>query len=298
MNTVAIPRTNRLPRLDEIATGDSTLTLRGLRAEPDDAPAILIVPAMGTASWFYVPLARALNAAGLTALTVDWRGHGESTPKVSRASVFGYREIVDDDLTAVVASAGRLFPSAPLVILGHSLGGQLSLLHLARHRPDVRAVVLVASGSAYHGGFGGLIGLRNLVCAQAFALSARVLGYWPGHRVGFGGRESRGVMRDWAHQVRTGRYEPAGDPFDYETALGEVRVPILAVDVEGDTLAPPRTVSHLLGKLPGARVTRWSYTRSAAGGKPLDHFRWVRYQQGLVPEMTAWIKDQARLEAV
>ncbi|MBO0820151.1 MAG: alpha/beta fold hydrolase [Nocardiopsaceae bacterium] len=285
---------SRLPPVAEAVSADGTrLPLRGLPGDPG-SPVVVILPAMGVSARFYLPLVRALHGAGLGAVTTDLRGHGESTPPVSRGSRFGYREMAGADLTAVFAAVADRFPSAPVVVLGHSLGGQLALLHLARHYPAasggprISGVILVASGSAWHGGFAGWHGPRNLVVSQLFGLTARVIGYWPGDLLGFGGRQSRGVMRDWARQARTGRYLLPGGG-DYESALRALRLPVLAIDVEGDDLAPPGAVSHLCGKIPNARLRRRSYARADADGRYLGHFRWVRYHQGLVPVLSEWI---------
>jgi predicted alpha/beta hydrolase len=284
---------SRLPSIAEVISADGTrLPLRGLCGDPG-SPVVVILPAMGVSARFYVPLVRAMHGAGLSAVTTDLRGQGESTPPVSRNSGFGYREIVEADLTTVFAAIADRFPAAPVVVLGHSLGGQLALLHLARHYPAadgprISGVILLASGSAWHGGFAGWRGPRNLIFSQLFALTARVIGYWPGDVLGFGGRQSRGVMRDWARQARTGRYL-LSDGSDYDSALRTLRMPVLAVDVEGDDLAPPGAVSHLCTKVPNARLSRHSYARADADGRCLGHFRWVRYHQGLVPVLNAWI---------
>lgn len=284
---------SRLPLIAEVASTDGTrLTLRGLRANPS-SPVIVILPAMGAEARFYVPVVRALHRAGLSVVTTDLRGHGECLPPVTRSSRFGYREIVESDLAAVFAAVACRFPAAPVVALGHSLGGQLVLLHLARRYavaddPGICGVILLAAGSAWHRGFEGWRSPRNLICSQLFALTAGLVGYWPGDRLGFGGQESRGVMRDWARQVRTGRYRLSGAT-DYESALREVHLPVLVVDVEDDDLAPPGAVSHLCAKIPNARIIRRCYARADADGNHLGHFRWVRYHQGLVPMLNAWI---------
>jgi predicted alpha/beta hydrolase len=285
-------RRSNLPLVCVATTpGGVRFPVRGLRAAAT-APAVLILPAMGVPAVFYTPVLRALHATGLTVVAVDMQGQGESTPRVSRRSRFGYQCVVETDFSAVVQEISEALPEAPLVILGHSLGGQLALLHLAAgygsacHK--VRGVALVASGSSWYRGFTGARALRNLVRGQLYAITATIIGFWPGDRLGFGGRESRGVMRDWARQARSGKYMVTGG-IDYERALGSLTLPVLAVDVENDDLAPPNAVDHLCSKIPNAVVTRCDYTTSAAGDKQLDHFRWVRHNCGLVPVLTAWI---------
>jgi predicted alpha/beta hydrolase len=270
-----------------------TLVARVLRHADPDSPVAVVLPAMGAAARFYLPVVRALHREGLTVVTVDHRGHGEATPAVSRGVRFGYREMLEEDLPAVLTAVRAAFPGAPLVLVGHSLGGQLALLYAAARPRDVDALVLVAAGSVWYRGFGAARGLRNLLASQAFAALATLIGYWPGKRFGFGGTEAGGVMRDWARQGRTGDYRPEGSRVDYERALGALTLPLLAIGVDNDTLAPPGSREHLLSKVPRCAVDRWHYTTEAAGGKHIDHFRWVRHHTALCAHLAQWVLKTA-----
>ncbi|SVB78330.1 uncharacterized protein METZ01_LOCUS231184 [marine metagenome] len=73
--------------------------------------------------------------------TWDLRGHGGSgTPPPGNYS----REHALDDLSTVLDEAGR-----PAVLVGHSLGGYLSLAHTLSHPDDVAALVLIATGPGF-----------------------------------------------------------------------------------------------------------------------------------------------------
>jgi predicted alpha/beta hydrolase len=271
------------------SSGGAEFVVRLLRAERPEAPVALVVPAMGARARFYAPFARGLHRGGLHVAITDLRGQGESIPVARRGVAYGYREMVDDDLPAVVRAVSAAFPGSPVVPVGHSLGGQLALLSSATGLPGVHAVVLTAAGSVWWRGFGSVHGLRNLVGSQLFAALATVLGYWPGERLGFGGTQTTAVMRDWARQGRTGRYTLRGSDTDYEAALARLKLPVLAVGVDNDTLAPPSATDHLLQKITAAPVSRWHYTEALAGGRRLDHFRWVRHSDGMSAYITDWI---------
>ncbi|MFE0175847.1 alpha/beta fold hydrolase [Streptomyces sp. NPDC059002] len=258
---------------------------------PPPAPAVLIVPAMGTPARFYRHFAHQLHDEGLTVLTVDLRGQGETTPHVTdrAAADHGYRTIVEEDLPAVVAAIrAELGPEPPLHLLGHSLGGQLALVHAALGvGPGVDGVALVASGSVWYRAYGRLRGPALLLGELSIVALSTVLGRWPGARLGFGGNQTKGVMRDWARQGRTGRYAAKGSVLDYEAALGALALPVLAVSVEDDTFAPSGAIDHLVGKVPRARLTRRHYTVQEAGGR-LDHFAWTRAGGVLAKQVAAW----------
>jgi predicted alpha/beta hydrolase len=249
-----------------------------------EAPVLVCMPAMGTAARFYEPLAGPIVREGWRFVTADLRGVGLSAVRVKRGVGFGYREMVGSDWPAVVQKTQSLFPCAPLYLLGHSLGGQLSALYLAENPGAVAGLVLVAAPSVHWRGWDAPLNAGVLAGTQAARAVAELLGYFPGRKLGFGGTEARGVIRDWARQARTGRYEPRGAPIDYEQLLAELDAPVLAFSFEDDFLSPPRAVGNLLAKMRRARVTHVTLA-----GDGLDHFRWVRNPDALVEKIREWL---------
>lgn len=240
-------------------------------AEPADpaAPMVVLWPAMGVPARFYRPFATSLQAAGLAVAVADLRGTGASTPHPSRRSRYGYAELTDD-VGAVLAEIAPRRGGRRLLMLGHSLGGQLCLLHLARSpaaRDQVDGLALVAVGLPYWRTYQPSRRLTVLSFTQSIHLSAALLRVWPGWT--FGGRQARGVIRDWAFTARTGRF-PVLSGVDMEAAVGAVDTPVLAVSVERDQYTPAPTLDHLVTKLPAAKVEREHYDGEA------DHFSWAR----------------------
>ncbi|MBK8940884.1 MAG: alpha/beta fold hydrolase [Polyangiaceae bacterium] len=178
-----------------------------------DAPraSILVLPALGIRASYYQTLAASLAARRLSVTTADLRGHGEHSVRVARGVSFGYAALVDDVL-AVARQLKDKQPS-PLFLLGHSLGGQLGLLASGAAPELFAGVVLVASGTPYHRGYPPRDARRIRLLARLIPLLTGVVGYYPGERVGFGGRESAGLMRDWARLALEGRFSVQGrDP--------------------------------------------------------------------------------------
>lgn len=232
-----------------------------------------IAPALGVGAEYYRPLAEALVRAGggrLAAVPVDLPGHGTSPVRAGWRHDWGYREVV-----AHLAAFRRFARprSRRFVWLGHSLGGQCALMD-AEHAD---AVVLIASGTPYHACWSGASGARVLALSQLVALIASALGYFPGRRLGFGGREARTLMRQWAHVARRGTYD--FETFDCEATLARVRVPVHAVTIEGDPYAPRRAVEHALGKLVLASITRHDWPSALQGDLARGnlHNRWPRF---------------------
>lgn len=268
--------------------GVHRLTVQAFEQDDPTSPVVVLVPAMGVPARYYEPLIRCLHEVGHTVISFDVRGQGQSSPRATRQVRFGYRELIDD-LDAVLDLLDSVYPKAPRFLIGHSLGGHLALLHAATRPTRVQGVALLASGSVWFRSFRGGQVLRTLIGSQLIAAVSTLLGYWPGHRFGFGGRQPARVMRDWARQCRTGRFELAGSSIDFEAALRALRLPVLAVSIEDDELAPVPAVDHLSGKARQSVRTRRHYTRASAGADKLGHFAWVRNGSSLSGWISEWI---------
>src|SRR5699024_643373 len=212
--------------------GGATTVLHAAAAEDPHAPVVLVLPAMGVPAGYYGPFVDELARTGVTAAVADYTGQAESRPRAGRGRDLGYDDLAHGWLPAVVAELRRERPG-PVVALGHSLGGHLLAAHLSDGEPVVDAGVLIGSGTPH---WRALHGLKTLAQAQLIGVVSRALGYWPGERLGFGGTQPRTLIREWAAFSRTGRLAPRGR--DVADGLRGHSLPLLVVDLEGDTLAP------------------------------------------------------------
>ncbi|WP_239311858.1 MULTISPECIES: alpha/beta fold hydrolase [unclassified Frankia] len=278
------PSTDIVP----ITTEDgSTFVLRLFSQQDQTAPAVLLLPAMGVPATYYKPFVQELCRRGLSVVTVDLRGQGESVRSTRPGTRSGYQVIIEQDLPAIIETVHRRYPAAPLFLLGHSLGGTLGILY-ASVRPDtVAGVAVIATGTTHVSGFGRR-GPKILLQTRAVYLVTRILGHWPGHRLGFAGRQPAGLMLDWCRHARTGRYEPAGSEQNFEQRLRELSVPVLAVSLDDDLLAPRRAVDILCAKLGSAPLARLHLDR-ASGQLRLGHIDWIRDGGTIAARMTDWV---------
>ena len=283
------PRISEIPV--EVSDGSRLVaTLTRDSAAPADAPVVVCFSAMGVRASYYRPFAAALCDQGVAVVNVDLRGIGTSSERASRGCDFGYREVVELDFPAVLAAVQRALPDRPIHALGHSLGGQLACLFAAANPGALAGIVLVASCSVYFRAWSVPRSLFVLCFAQTAHLVARIRGFFPGYLVRFGDREARRLVRDWAHQGRTGRYEVAGSKLDFEALLGRSTVPILAISFSDDSYCPPAAVEHLLAKMPAAQTTHLHLPPGDLGAAAVGHFGWVQRNDGLVPRIVAWLR--------
>ncbi|MEM6370338.1 MAG: alpha/beta fold hydrolase [Myxococcota bacterium] len=254
------------------------------------APLLWLQPAMGVEARWYAPLAEPAARRGLRLVRADLRGHGSSSLRPSRAVDFGFRDIVEFDLPAQLAVLEARFPDAPVLLAGHSLGGLLSLLFGARRPGQVEGVACLAAGSIYHRAWkGGPYPSAGVwVATQSMGLLARAMGWFPGSLVGFGGRESRDLMRDWSRQARTGRFKSKG--LDYDVDLRRCRTSCLFLSLEGDKLAPTGAVDDLARRIPSRRAHR---IHLSVPDLSRPHFDWVKRGDAILEAVQTWRASRA-----
>ena len=245
---------------------------------------LLWLPALGVAARNYLPFARELAARGVAVALHEWRGSGSSDWRATRVCDWGYRELLTLDIPASRDAASLANPQARFWLGGHSLGGQLAAIAAGLDSRDVAGLVLVASGSPYWRMF------RHAWLIRAFYAAvpgvAATCGYFPGRQLGFGGREARGVMTDWARSGRTGCYAAAGVQRDLEAALAQVGVPVRALRLVDDWLGPAESLGWLLGKMSAAPHEIRLMGPDALGGVRADHFSWMKAASGVAADIS------------
>src|SRR5690554_3049289 len=249
------------PVLDTVVAGATRIALESddghrfeLLACIPDAPrrSLLWLPALGVAARHYLPLAQELARRGVAVFLHESRGHGSSSLRAGRGCTWGYRELLAFDLPASEAAVASATPGLPRVAGGHSLGGQLACCRLGLDPSACDALWLAGCGAPYWRAFPRRHRLWLPLAYRALPWLAERAGSLPGRRLGFGGNEARGVMRDWAGTATSGRYSTQGLG-DLEPTMASAAVQVRAAAFTHDWLAPPSSLDYLLSKLPRAR---------------------------------------------
>lgn len=124
---------------------DDGLTIfhRAWLPEGDQRAVVLLVHGLGEHSGRYHHVAERLVDAGFAVHALDHRGHGRS--EGARAFVRSYDELMRD-MVRFRALVEEQHPGLPLVILGHSMGGNIAMGHTLDHQDGVAGLAL--SGAA------------------------------------------------------------------------------------------------------------------------------------------------------
>lgn len=278
--------------------------LAGTLFVPTGEPHTALVVSSGTGipRRFYNRFAQHAAARGFAVLTYDYRGIGGSAPASLRGYEARYRDWGQRDVPGAIAWLSERYPDAPLVVVGHSTGGQQ--LGLAENVSRVRAALFVAVSTGYWRGMPALFKWFTLGLWKVYLpLASRLYGYAPARKIRWGENLPAGVAREWgawclehdylaAYFDGTGHREsPDGTPFG-PVHFDEAAFPIRAYCFTDDPIATRANVPPMLALFEQAEVeTRWvtpesisvseighlGFFRSAIG-QPLwdDALDWLR----------------------
>jgi predicted alpha/beta hydrolase len=244
-------------------------------------PSVLVLPALGVPAGAYRRLAEALAAAGTPTGVVEWRGGGASPVRAARGFDWGYLDLYDNEVLGSIAALRTREPDNEVVIIGHSLGGHLGLMARAQGVAGLAGVVTVASGTPTLRFFSARLRWLLRIVLATHRVGGPLLGYFPGDRIGFGGRQPRTLMNEWALLARLGRFEIKGRNLLAPQTQAAMRLPVRSFSLPRDTYAPRAATEHLLqlaGLGPEA-VIRFE------GPGPLGHFDWLKEPVALAQRM-------------
>ncbi len=125
---------------------------------------LVIVHGFGEHSGRYSGMAEYFNSRGIAVISYDFRGHGLSDGK--RGLLLSWKEF-REDLRAVDNEAVRLYPTLPLFILGHSLGGTMTLDYVLSSEHSPRGVIISAPALGTPGISPFLLGIAKILSAFA-----------------------------------------------------------------------------------------------------------------------------------
>jgi len=252
---------------------------------------VILMAALGMGARFYQPLAQALQAAGLNVALVEQRGHGDSPWRPSRDCDWGFREPLVNEIPVALDWVKSRSSGVPVYLMGHSLGGHYAAMAAGVYGAQIDGIILAACGSPWLGGFAGATRRKlKFLCAMIPPASA-LLGYYPGDRLGFGGREARTLMQDWLALAKTNRYQANGFSEDLDCGIAQYTGPVLSLRMADDAFAPPMSVDAVTEKFITATVSSVLLDAQTLGDRA-DHFRWVRSPAATVQQIVRWHEKQ------
>lgn len=259
-------------------------------AKGDVQCVLLLLPALGIRAKFYTKLAVGLSALGISTVVMEQRGNGESPYRPGDGTTFGLRDYMDVDIAAATDWVQTHNPNTQIYIGGHSLGGHMASL-VGVLKPDLYAgIARLACGFPFYKDFPQPRSFFIKTMTLAIPILAKLLGYFPGNRLGFGGREYSGLMMDWRLWAKNGQYENYIFPGS-NAAMAAYDKKVISLGFEKDTLAPDAAVDRSISQFTSAPVTCLKLGPETQG-EYLGHINWGRQPDGVVAALADWLKDQ------
>jgi predicted alpha/beta hydrolase len=262
--------------------------------------AVVIGSAMGVPRGFYGGFADYLAEGGLSALRFDYRGIGGSLRGPLGESDATMHAWGEQDLAGAIRFLRERHPGTPILLVGHSAGGQL--FGLVPESNQVRAVLGVGAQSGYWGNWSGAGRLRMLFYWTAlFPALTRALGYLPLAALTGGGENvPAGVALEWASWGRDPGYvlsyaRRKDGARGYAAFTGRLR----AYALSDDSYAPRGAVQALLDFYPAAARELLYVEPSSVGARSIGHFGFFqrRFRDTLWSDSRSWLLSQASSQA-
>ena len=250
---------------------------------------VVIGSATAVPRQFYGKFASYLSENGFTVLTFDYRGIGGSRPKSLRGFPAKMRDWASLDLAAAIDFAANEARNRPLLLVGHSFGGQA--LGLVPNNQKISRALLIAAQIGYWRLFPTPENYRVYVRLRFIGPAlARLFGYLPGW-LGVGEDLPKGVFLEWAGWCMEPRYL-----FDDATLTARENFPryigaLRAVGLADDKWAPPKAIELLLAGYTGAKPEHLTIAPGDVGATKIGHFGFFRAEHGetLWQQAAAWL---------
>ncbi len=251
-----------------------------------DAPFLILNGATAVPQKFYSRFATHFQSKGISVLTYDYRGIGESAP----ASLKGFEAHVSDwglkDMQAAVDFIEATYRPKSLYIVGHSAGGQQ--VGMIENPDRITAMVTVSSQSGYWRLQGGWEKQKVWFLVTIFIpFLTRLFGYFPWRF--FGGEDlPYQVALEWAAWCRSPGYllDDKSLPLDRFKAF---YAPILAYSIDDDDWGTRGAVHSMMSTYPN--VDFQHLVPSEYGLSKLGHMGFFRRgSEALWNETLKWLQ--------
>jgi predicted alpha/beta hydrolase len=252
--------------------------------------AVVLNSATAVPRKIYRGFATYLAERDFAVLTYDYRGTGGSRP----ASLVGFAARMRDwaalDVAAALDHARTNWAGLPLLMIGHSFGGQA--LGLVPNNGHIDRALLIAAQAGYWRLFRWPESYRVVAMMNVGRLITRAFGYTPGWS-GIGEDLPKGVFLEWADWVMSKRYF-LDDPTLPELAnFPRYRGALRAIGIDDDPWATPPAIDLLLSAFIGTRPQRRQVDPRALGADSIGHFGFFRpvHRDTLWREAADWLAD-------
>ncbi len=213
---------------------------------------MIIVSAAGVLQSFYKKIAEFFQKNSISTITFDYAGigkslHGSIKNENSNLANWGNR-----DLEAVIKYTIETFPNHKIILLGHSIGGQLIGLTPSSYMAD--KIILVAAQSGYWRFWKGVYKIKMWVNWYLLVPAlTKVFGYLPSKKLSRMENLPKNVAEEWAKWCRSSDYLFASCSYN-NLHFDGIKCKLTSISIDDDSFAPKKSVEWLTAKFQNASI--------------------------------------------
>ena len=237
---------------------------------------LVISSATGVLQGYYKKFASYFAECGYTVFTFDYSGIGNSGSELGllKKNRINLREWGSNDQAALIDHAKKANPENQIILLTHSIGGQIIGFNPQSYQID--KIVMVASQSGYWKYFKGIhLPKMFLFWYGLVPLFTPLFGYFPARVLGLFENLPKNMAYEWMRWGKKKEYmlhfhNPKNYFFD------SIKVPLLSLSFPKDEFAPENAVDWLTDQFSNAKKERIHYIPAKDELGKLRHFGFFR----------------------
>ncbi|MFH4965492.1 alpha/beta fold hydrolase [Gaetbulibacter sp. M235] len=259
-----------------------TIVVNQFTPKTDNQKVVIIVPAMGVKQIFYERFANFLKEQNYTVYTFDYSGIGES----KFHSLKDYEKSISDwinyDFETVIQYVKLNHSASKLILIGHSLGGQVIALN--KYSYLAYKIILISSQSGYWKFWKGVNKYIMLFYWKLFfPIVVKYYGYLPSDK--FSRMESlpKGVATEWSNWGLKPNYFLHYISEDSHF-FNKINCPIYSYSSSDDTYAPKDSVDWLASIFKNSTVIKKHLNPNDLNLNKIGHFGFFKEEN----KFTIW----------
>ncbi len=232
----------------------------------------------GIAASYYRRFAEYLASEGVAALTYDYRGIGASRVGTLRGYDASFEDWAEHDCTAAIALVCNRF-NVPTFGISHSIGALI--LGGALNAAQLRSMVMIAPHTGYVGDYRRAYVLpMALLWHGLMPTLTKVLGYFPGRRLGLGEDIPGGVAMAWARRRNpTPAASQGARTHALMSRLADLRMRALAITLSDDGFATSVGANRAMSLYANALFTHTVITPQQVNRDKLGHWGYFKARE-------------------
>ncbi|NRD21105.1 alpha/beta fold hydrolase [Winogradskyella eckloniae] len=269
------------------------LGLTVFKPKSSNHKSIIISSATGVLQHYYFKFSTYFSELGYTVYTFDYSGIGKSCKNNAqlRSSNVDLKTWGENDQASVIAFAKLQNENHKIIVITHSIGGQLLAFNTNASKID--AIVTVASQSGYWKHWNGFERFRMITFWYLLIpVLTPLFGYFPAKKIGLFENLPKLVAYQWQRWGKHKDYLLSEFDFD-ELQFKNYNKSMLALSFPKDKFASKSSVDWLAKQFVNAHVDRQHITPKNFNIDNVGHFGFFRpqFKESLWEMTHNWIKN-------